>query len=319
MISKLEDSWWYYTVEKPDRSFFKGVYNDDMILLPRKNLSKIDLKGRKVADICTMEGLIPTIMCKSGASTVVAADSARPSVLKDPGVDTIEMNLRKIDYIKNLHGVDFYYEEIPEKVPAYAHLLGRNTGQFDLVNLSGLLYHVYSPMHWIGSIRPLIRDGGLAIISTNVTLDPTHIMQFNQKGELQMNLTTYWYISVPLFDYMLRYFRLRPIRCEYMKNNGHEYYMSVICRAEEGVIADPDDGWMENSAFHSWDSIWYGGLDMTGKAEKSDIRFKDGKEIDERSGKTDRVDLLEFTRRNPAHLYTGNHEHTAVLRLDDIE
>lgn len=187
------------------------------------------------------------------------------------------------------------------------------------MNLSGLLYHVYSPMHWIGSIRPLIRDGGLAIISTNVTFDETMTMHFNDKGGLQPNLTTYWYISVPLFDYMLRYFRLRPIRCEYVKYADGHGYMSVICRGEEAPIADPDDAWMAPSAFHSWDSVWYGGVDMVGRSEKSDIGFKDGKDIDERSGRSDRVDLMEFVRRTEPLPFYGHREHTAVLRLDDVE
>lgn len=259
--SALDNHWWYYSVQKPSGEFYKGIYRDDMILLPRKNLAKINLKEMKVLDICTMEGLIPTLMCKSGAKEVYATDSERPSGYPENGNDSTKSNIMKMNEIKKIHNVDFDFSIVPEKKSVYEHLKSISVGQFDFINLSGLLYHVYSPMHWLGAVRPLVKNRGLAIISTNVTFDENSSMTFNAKGTLQDNITTYWYISVPLLDYMLRYFRLKPIDAEYSVYDNGYGYMSVICQAEQNVISNPDDKWMKASALHSWDSKWFGGLE----------------------------------------------------------
>ena len=102
----LSNIWWYYTVEREDGGLYQGVYPDDMVLLPRRNLAKIDLKGRKTLDVCTMEGLMPTLMAKGGAAEVVATDNARPSAYPKTGNDTIGEMVMKIDEVKRLNGVN---------------------------------------------------------------------------------------------------------------------------------------------------------------------------------------------------------------------
>ncbi len=309
----LPDIWWYYTVEREDGGFYKGVYPDDMILLPRANLAKIDLRGRKTLDVCTMEGLMPTLMAKGGAAEVVATDNARPSGYPLTGNDTISEMVLKIDEVKRLNGVNWRYEVIPEMVPVARHLLSQGFGQFDLVNLSGLLYHVFSPMHWLGAIRPLIRDGGLAIISTNVAYYDLPVMAFNEMGSLQPNLTTYWYPTISLFDYLLRYFRLCPVDALYSRSQPPDKgYASIICRALPDVIPDPEDKWMRESAWHSWDSMWYGGLEMAGRSQATDIGFK--VPFEER-----RIALFPFTEQNPETPFQGHTRHTAILRRADTE
>src|SRR5580704_14197226 len=135
MLSKI---WWYYTVEREDGGVYRGIYPDDMVLLPRANLAKIDLRGRKALDVCTMEGLMPTLMCKGGATEVLGTDNARPSAYPRQGNDTIEEMVPKIDEVRRLSGTNWRYEIIPEMVPVARHLQSHGFGQFDLVNLSGL-------------------------------------------------------------------------------------------------------------------------------------------------------------------------------------
>lgn len=306
MNADVKNLWWYYTVEYEQAKYHRGIYHDDMILLPRKNLSAINLNGMRTIDICTMEGIIPTLMVKGGAAEVYATDNARPIDYPVDGNDSIVAMRKKIDFIKVLHGVNWQYRIIPERAGVADHLLKCGEGQFDLLNLSGLLYHVYSPMHWLGSVRPLLKDNGLAIISTNITFDPAFTMSFNARGYPQSNLTTYWYISVQLFDYLLRYFRLMPVRAVYFKETNEYGYLSAVCRATENVIADPDDDWMENSAWHSWDSKWYGGLEMAGKSESSTIEFKDG-------NPDRRINLWDAEQVT----YRGHEDFTATLKLDD--
>jgi SAM-dependent methyltransferase len=309
----LSDIWWYYTVEREDGGFYKGIYPDDMILLPRANLAKIDLRGRKCLDVCTMEGLMPTLMAKGGAAEVVATDSARPSAYAKTGTDTILEMVPKINEVKRLNGVNWSYEVIPEMVPVSHHLLSHGFGQFDVVNLSGLLYHVISPMHWLGAIRPLIRDGGIAIISTNVAFYDSPVMAFNEMGSLQPNLTTYWYPTISLLDYLLRYFRLCPVDALYSRSQPPDKgYASIICRALPDVIPDPGDAWMKPSAWESWDMMWYGGLELAGRSQATDIGFK--APFQER-----RIALFPYTEQNPETPFLGNTRHTAVLRRGDTE
>ena len=40
-------------------------------------------------------------------------------------------------------------------------------------------------------------------------------MEFNNAGRIQEEANTFWYVSVPLLDYMLRYLALAPIDCSF--------------------------------------------------------------------------------------------------------
>ena len=322
----VEDEWWYYTVELTPGKWVKGIYPDDMVLLPRLNLSKIALSGHSALDVATMEGLMPILMAKAGASDVVAVDFERPGAPTE-GSDSIPTNRRKLEFLQSAHGVDFNFGVVPEGSTAFDYLMTSSRTQFDLVNLSGLLYHVFSPMHWLGSIRGLVKHRGLAIISTNVVRTPQMIMEFNDRGRLQPNLTTYWYMSVPLMDYMLRYFRLRPIRAEYSEYPDSEFgYLSVVCRAEENVVAADGDSWIEDSAWHSWDSKWFGGHNPSGYSQ-SFIMFRDGNDIrpeDRDLGLLSRdvlnrewLDLWKFVSQGPRQPFLGNDRFTARLALAD--
>lgn len=309
----LADTWWYYTVEREDGQYYQGIYPNDMVLLPRVNLAGIDLRGKKALDICTMEGLMPTLMCKAGAAEVVATDSARPSAYTKDGTDSNLEMIPKINEVRRLTNTNWAYEIVPEFTPVSHHLLKHGYGQFDLINLSGLLYHVYSPMHWLGAVRPLVRDYGLAIISTHVSYIQSPAMIFNEKGFLQSNLTTYWYPTVSLFDYLLRYFRLVPVRALYSVSAPPHYgYISVVCRAVPDVVPDADDAWMQPSAWHSWDSMWFGGLEMAKRSERSTIGFKTP--FEER-----RLSLFDTVQNTPETPHLGATKHTAILRLSDVE
>lgn len=74
-----------------------------------------------------------------------------------------------------------------------------------------------------------------------------------------MEGNTFWYMSVPLFDYVLRYFGLRPVDFLFTphKKITHSYkltfdkpsgYLSVLCVAENFSVAADKDEWMEKIA-----------------------------------------------------------------------
>ena len=86
---------------------------------------------------------------------------------------------------------------------------------FDLINCSGLLYHVVSPMLVLLGCRPLLKRNGLMIVSTNVVLADRCLMEFNDGGRLHEEANTFWYLSVKYFDYLLRFLKLQPIDCAF--------------------------------------------------------------------------------------------------------
>ena len=127
-------------------------------------------------------------------------------------------------------------------------------GTFDYVNLSGVLYHVFSPMHTLASARPLVKKNGLFMLSTNVVNEQSDLMHFNTAGKLQTEPNTFWYPSIPLLEYMLRYFNFAPIDCLYSRHPSNSPlhvpgkecgFISIVCRAVDrgaAVARQPTTG-----------------------------------------------------------------------------
>jgi hypothetical protein len=84
-------------------------------------------------------------------------------------------------------------------------------GSFDPINRSGLLYHVFSPLHVLAGVRPLLRRNGLMIVSTMVILNDGIYAEFNAYGRMQEDGMTFWYPTIPLLEYQLRYMRREPV------------------------------------------------------------------------------------------------------------
>jgi SAM-dependent methyltransferase len=161
--------------------------------------------------------------------------------------------------------VDFQFEQVGLMYDLASKITRKGWKGFDLVNLSGLLYHVFSPMHTLAGVRPLLRKNGLIIVSTNIVDRPGFSMEFNQSGNLQAELNTFWHLTAPLSDYILRYFKLRPIDALYHPHAkedalrstslGPTGYLSVVCRAEDEVVSQSGDEWMKNAFLSSWERI----------------------------------------------------------------
>ena len=71
-------------------------------------------------------------------------------------------------------------------------------------------------------------------------------MEFNVAGRLQRELNTFWYMSIPLLDYVLRYLALAPLDVVYVSHGPHEQlrtgrkagFLSVVCRAVDAPASD---------------------------------------------------------------------------------
>jgi len=250
LIASVLNDWWYYSVELASGVTTKGMDTPQTPMLPRMMLRNCRLRDMDCLDIGSMEGLIPALMSRQGARKVLATD-AMPHCQK------------KMDVLRKIYDVDFDFREVGLLYDLGVKL--KDCGGFDFINLSGVLYHVFSPMHVLAGIRPLLKKNGLMVISTNVMNREGCSLEFNKHGSLQMETNTFWYHSAPLLEELIRYFKMVPIDflfCPHTPVNPYNYvpglnsgYMSVVCRAVDGLEVESADPWASRSRMSSWEFL----------------------------------------------------------------
>jgi SAM-dependent methyltransferase len=255
-IEALLARWWYYTAELAPGRFAKGQYPDHIPMLPRLALRGVDLRGADCLDVGAMEGIIPVLMKRRGANRVLALD-ATPHCAE------------KMAALKRAYGVEFDFAQVGLMYDLSKRM--QAVPAFDLINLSGLLYHVFSPMHVMAGIRPVLKRNGLMIVSTNVVRRDDYTVEYNARGRLHGEANTFWYHSAPALEHMIRLFNLEPIDCMFYphaegllnidKTEMDTGYMTVVCRAIDPAQAAAFDPWIGRVQQVSWE---YRGLcDMT--------------------------------------------------------
>jgi 2-polyprenyl-3-methyl-5-hydroxy-6-metoxy-1,4-benzoquinol methylase len=248
--SHLFNQWWYYDAELFPGIIRDGIYPRSTPLLPRILLRKCNLSQCDCLDIGSMEGLIPILMKKQGACEVVATDFSYDCY-------------GKLRALATIHNVDVKFRKIGLLYELAKKLSDRHLPGFDMINVSGVLYHVFSPMHVLAGVRPLLKKNGLIIVSTNVVDRDDCSMEFNEAGALQREANTFWYMSPRMLNYMLKYFQLSPIDCLYYKyprtdevrfsKSREAGYLCVVCRAVTDRGAQFNDEWLSRSLAGSWE------------------------------------------------------------------
>lgn len=269
LIASVANDWWYYNVELKPGLITTGTHLPRVPMMPRMLMRNANLQGMDCLDIGSMEGLAPTLMVRQGARRVVATDAV-------PHCE------KKMNAIKQLYGVNFEFYPVGLLYDLSAKLAP--LGGFDFINLSGVQYHVFSPMHVLAGLRPLLKKNGLMIVSTNVMRREGHSMEFNARGHLQEEVNTFWYHSVPMLEYLIRFFKMVPIDalyCPHSDVNPANYapgvdsgYMSVMCRAvDDGDIRD-GDLWAAKARHASWEYIGLCNSAMMNAQPRSAISYR---------------------------------------------
>jgi SAM-dependent methyltransferase len=297
----------------------KGAYLPEFPMLSRIMLRKCELKEKSCLDLGSMEGLIPVLMARGGASSVLATDAVGHCV-------------EKMAAVKHYYRNNFDYRNVGPMYDLYKKLAGHN---FDLINCSGLLYHTFSPMSVLSDVRPLLKRNGLMIVSTHVILENGFSMEFNNSGRIQNESNTFWYITVPFLDYMLRYFKLAPIDCifspnETAKSNIRLVFdkpsgqISVLCRAMDSVLPTKDDKWMTESAQNSWEYMGIRSLrsrsskwDLARRQPISSIRCKNCIEKQHFRDDVESLDLWEAISNSKPIISADKESDACILRLHD--
>lgn len=286
---------WYYSVELLPGLVTRGAYPDDVPMLPRKMARRADVRGKHCLDIGSMDGLLPAMLARRGAARVVASDAV--SHCHD-----------RLAAVKHYYGVDFEFAEVGLLYDLHAKLAGQS---FDFINLSGVLYHVYSPLMVLASVRTLLRRNGLMTVSTNIVYDPGHRMEFNSHGRLQTEANTFWYLSVPLFDYLLRMLKLAPVDCLHLDHADVDMpvhvegmrtgYLSVLCRASDDVVAADGDTYLAAVRDHSWEHQTLTPWQIVDGSPFSTIAQLDRSPDVVRRPDADAIDLWATVQQQPAH------------------
>ncbi|HEX2054737.1 MAG TPA: methyltransferase domain-containing protein [Actinomycetota bacterium] len=239
-VDELKDSGflrrgWYYSIELAPGVFTpgRGLVN---LGLTRTLLNGCDVEGRRCLDIGTMEGAVPVLLSRRGASKVVGVDI----LAHDPEVELVRrFTGARFDYHSGLT----HQQTVP--------FVSREHGAFDLVVFSGVMYHTFSPLHALATARSLVRTGGLLLVETNSAVDEESAMFFNTEGRFSEDGSTYFLTSVRLLEYLLRYFKLQPLDCvagPHTPDGGKKAArVAVICRAMGEMPADADP-WMRSAA-----------------------------------------------------------------------
>lgn len=247
---------WYYTIELAPGKFTPG-HRHVNLGLTRRLLSKTAVEGYRCLDLGTQEGAVPVLLSRRNAAQIVAVD-----------VQVLDPEVR---LVQRFTGAEYNYHSGLTHQQTVPFLHARYGGNFDLVVFSGVMYHCFSPLHALGTARSLVRTGGILIVETNAAVDAESAMFFNVRGRFSFDSSTYFLTSVPLLEYLLRYFRLQPLDCvagPHTPDGGKKAArVAIACRAVDEMPGEVDP-WMEGgpaqidyNAHIAWHLLDSGGND----------------------------------------------------------
>ena len=226
-FQRILNEHWYYSIELKPGVFTRG-YEFPNVMCTRELLARLVPSGLDVCDIGTMEGLIPVLLKRRGARSVVALD----------GIDLTE----RVQLVRVCTGQNFdYIPNVPlGRVTQVLSERARPTWWgtklrrgFDVVVLSGVLYHVFSPFHAIGLARTLLRQRGLLILETAASDQDVYAQNWVFQGDrwIYPNGTNTWFPTLRLLDHFLRFMKLKTVDCVHKRDHADIVRVAVAAVA----------------------------------------------------------------------------------------
>jgi SAM-dependent methyltransferase len=289
---------WYYQLELKGGHITNGRPRPPSELF-RRHLRNVALDGTHCLDIGTQEFLAPVLMLRQGAASVTAYDRlALPT---------------RYEAVRHSYEVDFdYVHSLALGELRQALIDGGRRAVFDVVNFSGVLYHMVDPLPGLAMARSFLRTGGLLILETSVKRSADFILEFNAKGTMYTG-SNYFQVSIATLDYWLRMLRLQPIDCSW-HGRADVGRMATVCRAVDEPVAEPDDDWMRKGFVRADFKPF--GLDyrsLRSRAEPVGYTPLDATVAVPREG-TEAIDLFASVSASPP---AGLSDDMGVLRLAD--
>lgn len=171
---------WFHSFELPDGETIKGYKPADVLKREADAILPQDLTGKSVLDIGAWDGYFSFEAERRGAADVLATDHfcwSGPGWGTKAGFDFMQSRLGS-----NVRSVDVEPLDLtPEKF-----------GQFDVVLLLGVLYHVTDIYRHLEVVAAMCRDH--LVIETETTMINTHapVARFIQSHELGGDPTNFW-------------------------------------------------------------------------------------------------------------------------------
>jgi 2-polyprenyl-3-methyl-5-hydroxy-6-metoxy-1,4-benzoquinol methylase len=231
-FKRILQEYWYYSIELLPGLFTPGAEHAN-IICTRELLRRLDPAGCDVCDIGTMEGLVPILLKRRGARSVVALDAFDFTA--------------KVHLVQHWCGQSFeYYPRtslsrstrlLSDRATLSTFLTEQHPAMgFDIVVLSGVLYHVFSPLHVLGLARTLLKEGGLLLLETAVSLRDGYSQDWVFRGDkwIYPSGTNTWFLTLRLLDHFLRFVRFKAIDCV------HSMSFEGTTRVAIAAVAVPD-------------------------------------------------------------------------------
>lgn len=226
---QIRDLPWYYQIELRPGAVTAGKSRGSLSLT-RSQIDAMEVAGQSCLDIGTQEGVISTLLSNRGARHVVA-------------YDRLDLSDR-IDLVKQAYGAEFDYVHSKQLHELPGELTARGMGAFDVVVFAGVLYHMIDPLGGLGLVRGMVRHNGLLLLETSAICSDDMVMHFNNGGRYFPG-SNYFQVTTAALDYFLRMLRLQVVDCQHWgMSKGVAGRVSLMCRAVDAPLADPEDDWM---------------------------------------------------------------------------
>jgi 2-polyprenyl-3-methyl-5-hydroxy-6-metoxy-1,4-benzoquinol methylase len=221
--------WWYHSIDLGNGIITPGHFGANLPAV-MELLDQIEISGMTCLDVGTMDGKIAFEMEKRGANRVVTIDLAE----RETVYFLLEYFKSTIQYIPNVH--------INDIVSA---LEQRKLCPFDLIVLSGVLYHVYSPLDVILSMRRIVRHGGLILVESACVDSLDCSMHFNCDGRYYNEPLTFWLPSIGCLRYMLAFSCFEPLQEATLRGTGKTVRHAILAKAKKpSEMRNYSDRWL---------------------------------------------------------------------------
>lgn len=192
---------WYHAITFPDgetttpREDYSATWS-----MIRRTRDFISYKDKRVLDIASWDGMWAFEAEALGASYVVATDIIPSAQRTDIG--TAQEKFLYARNRLNSHVVPYYDRSVHRLVE-----LLPVTGQFDIVQNLGLMYHLENPWHAFKQCRRMLRDDGHLLLETACdVVSPGLFMRLNRGASVfyERDAASYWAPTLPCLFELLR-------------------------------------------------------------------------------------------------------------------
>jgi SAM-dependent methyltransferase len=216
-----------------------GVFTRENDLHPNVRLTKqllqpIEFQSLACLDIGTRDGGIAFLMEKRGANPVFATDI---QVRKQ--FSLLHQYLKSnIQYITDCK---LYWTE--------DQLSKLQPNKFDIIVLSGVLYHIYDVLGTLAQMRNLLKSGGLLIVESACIESTESSLNYNYNGTFYNEPYTYWLPTTACLRQLLTLCSFEPLA--ELKDKVNPVYGDVVryaltARAVKPSIAFNGNDWMKS-------------------------------------------------------------------------